>query len=179
MYRKALNISIKKPNILTKEPYVLCLRTLCNKALQHAATATHCNTLQQQHTATRCNSNALQHAATATHCNTLQQQRTATRCSALHHATACRTGGWVCAAPKKAVGVSSCQDLQHAATHCNTLQHIATHCNTLQHTATHCNTLQHTATHCNTLQHTTTHCNRGRRKAIIRPTAKVQPKCIS
>jgi len=26
-------------------------------------------------------------------------------------------------------------------------------CNTLQHTATHCNTLQHTATHCNTLQH--------------------------
>jgi len=45
----------------------------------------HCNTLQQQRTATRCNSNALQHAATATHCNTLQQQRTATRCSALHH----------------------------------------------------------------------------------------------
>ena len=30
---------------------------------------------------------------------------------------------------------------------CNTLQHTATHCNTLQHTATHCNTLQHTATH--------------------------------
>ena len=29
---------------------------------------------------------------------------------------------------------------------CNTLQHTATHCNTLQHTAAHCTTLHHTAT---------------------------------
>ena len=40
---------------------------------------------------------------------------------------------------------------------CNTLQHTATHCNTLQHTTTHCNTPQHTATHRNTPQHTATY----------------------
>jgi len=57
----------------------------------------HCNTLQQQRTATRCNSNTLQHAATATHYNTLQQQRTATRCNS--------------------------NALQHAAAPCTTLQH--------------------------------------------------------
>ena len=50
-------------------------------ALQHAATAAHCNTLQYAaaDTATRCN--ALQH--TATHCNTLQH--TATHCNTLQH----------------------------------------------------------------------------------------------
>ena len=59
---------------------------------------------------------------------------------------------------------SSCNTLQHNATHCITLQHSAGLCNSLhhnailQHTATHCNTLQHTATHCNTLQHTATYC---------------------
>ena len=72
---------------------------------------------------------------------------------------------------------STCNTLQHTATHCNTLQHTATHCNTLQHTATyvtvlifqrrsvlldtatHYNTLQHSAPRYITLQHTATHCN--------------------
>jgi len=54
---------------------------------------------------------------------------------------------------------SSCNTLQHVATHCNTLQHTATRCNTLQHVATHGNTLQHIATRCNTLQHVATHGN--------------------
>ena len=64
--------------------------------------------------------------------------------------------------------VTSCNTLQHTATHRNTLQHTATQCNTLQHTYARlyssmcditCNTLQHTATHCYTPQHTATHCN--------------------
>ena len=60
---------------------------------------------------------------------------------------------------------SSCNTLQHTATHCNTLQHTvrirtrmrmgvtSSSCSILQHTATHCFTLRHTATHCITLQH--------------------------
>ena len=82
-----------------------------------------------------------------------------------------------------------CNTLQHTATHCNTLpaglclfvrplsftvslQHITTHCNTPQRTATHCNTLQHSATHYNTLQHAVAHClkyfpfSHGLRKVI-------------
>ena len=82
--------------------------------------------------------------------------------------------------------ITTCNTLQHTATHYNTLQHTATHYNVpqyallqryvtylipvrdmahscvyhnLQHIATRCNALQHTATHCNTLQHTATHHN--------------------
>ena len=53
---------------------------------------------------------------------------------------------------------TSCNMLQHAATHYNVLQHTTTYCNTLQHAATHYTTLHHTATYCNVLQHTTPHC---------------------
>ena len=90
-----------------------------------------------------------------------------------HTANTCSLGGYRQGFP------SSCNTLQHTATHCkylqfftcNTLQHTATHGNTRQHTATHCNTLQilaalaatnkgslPTATHCNTLQHTAHTC---------------------
>ena len=54
---------------------------------------------------------------------------------------------------------STCNTLQHTATHCTTLHHTATHCNALQHTVTHCNALQQTTPHCNTLRYTAAHCN--------------------
>jgi len=49
--------------------------------------------------------------------------------------------------------------LQQTVTHCDTLQRTATHCNALQCSATNRNTPQHTATHYDKPQHTTTHCN--------------------
>ena len=100
------------------------LRQLWPRILQQQHTATYCNTLQ--YTATHCNT--LQH--TAAHCNTLQ-----------HTATHCNT-------------------IQHTATHYNTLQHTAAHCNTLQHSiGLECSSsmIRHTHTRTHTHIHTRTH----------------------
>jgi len=104
-------------------------RALADAATHHVKLQhTHCNT--SPNPATTCNN--LQH--TAISCNTLQN--TATHCNILQNAPSGRLR-------------HKQRAFAEAATRHTTLQH--TTCNKLQHTATHCNTLQHTATRCNTL----------------------------
>jgi len=131
--------------------------------LQHAYTATNCNTLR--HIATCCNRlqyaeeemahlairYTLQHALTVTHCNLLQH------CNTLQHIiTHHNIFNWI---SRDTMHIPT----RHTATRCNTLQHITTHYNILRgisrntmHTTTrtHCNTLQRTTLHYRTLQHT-------------------------
>jgi len=56
------------------------------------------------------------------------------------------------AKPRRKCGASWSHHTAPIATTCNTLQHTATHGNSRQLAATHCNTLQHNAMHCSTLQ---------------------------
>jgi len=95
---------------------------------------------------------------------------------------------------------TSCNTLQHTATHCNTpriyrsqSEQAATHCNTpriyrshSEQAATHCNTLQHTATHhaftglrANKLQHTATHCNTLQHTTHLQVSERTSCKLIS
>jgi len=93
--------------------------TLQHTALQHTAahcnTATHCDTLTLQHSATHYNT--LQH--TAAHCNTLQH----TANTNITHSNALRHRFHI--SGEMLIGT-----LHHTTTYCTTLQHTATHCNT-------------------------------------------------
>jgi len=158
-----------------------CNTRHCN-TLQHTAThCNNCNTLLQrirseiqractatiQHTITHCNT--LQH--TATHCcntpDVSYREPLLSQCSTLQHTASHGKALQRTAATNRITR----GEVQRAST--GTLRHTTTSCNIMQHTATHCcnaqdaryreplpwhhNTLQNTATHCNTL-HTLLQC---------------------
>jgi len=92
----------------------------------HVWHTSYCNTLQLHRTATHCNYILLQHTATISYCNTLQLHLTATHCNyiVLQH-----TATTSCSQHSDTPSISQFprgHTLQHTATRYHTLQHSAT-----------------------------------------------------